>query len=112
MAGPPARTEVMTRPETSASTLTLRQVDSLAGVDPARWNRLVDPDNPFFRHEFLHGLERHNCLEPQGWSPCHLLVEDGAAIVGAMPLYLRSNSYGEFVFDWAWADAFERAGGR
>lgn len=57
-------------------------------------------------------MEVHDCLENQGWQPMHLLAHEGDRLVGALPLYLRDNSYGEFVFDWAWAEAYERAGGR
>ena len=71
------------------------------------------PDNnPFLRHDFLAGLEQHKCLAGHGWLPCHLLLNDDDKLLGAMPLYLKDNSYGEFVFDWAWADAYERAGGQ
>lgn len=67
--------------------------------------------NPFVSHEFLSGLERCRCLEGHGWQPQHLVVHEGPRLVGALPLYLKDNSYGEFVFDWSWADAYERAGG-
>ena len=86
-------------------------LESLATLDPAIWDGLVG-DHPFLRHGFLHGLEASHCLAPQGWYPQHLLVYDGDALCGALPLYIRDNSYGEFVFDWSWAEAFERAGGR
>ncbi len=86
-------------------------LESLATVEPTVWDALVG-DHPFLRHGFLHGLEATDCLAPQGWYPQHLLVYDGEALCGALPLYIRDNSYGEFVFDWSWAEAFERAGGR
>jgi len=88
----------------------LTVVDSLAGIDPADWDALAGSD-PFVRHGFLHGVEAANCLAPQGWYPQHLVVHDGARLVGALPLYVRDNSYGEFVFDWSWAEAYQRAGG-
>lgn len=69
-------------------------------------------DDPFLRHEFLAGLERHRCLDAHGWYPQHLLAYEDGRLVGALPLYARDNSQGEFVFDHAWADAYERAGGR
>lgn len=90
----------------------VRVVESLSAVDPQVWNALTDGANPFVRHEFLNGLERYGCLEPHGWFPQHLLAVEGGRVLGALPLYLRSNSFGEFVFDWAWAEAYERAGGR
>ena len=86
-------------------------LESLATVEPTVWDALVG-DHPFLRHGFLHGLEATDCLAPQGWYPQHLLVYEGEALCGALPLYIRDNSYGEFVFDWSWAEAFERAGGR
>ena len=70
------------------------------------------PDDPFLRHEFLAGLETHGCLNAHGWTPVHLLARVGQRLLGAMPLYVKDNSYGEFVFDWTWAEAYERAGGR
>lgn len=91
----------------------LQAISSLSEVEPAAWNALNRDGDPFLSHEFLYGLELHDCLEPQGWYGSHILLRDDAGkLLAAMPLYLRTNSYGEFVFDWAWADAFERAGGR
>jgi predicted N-acyltransferase len=70
--------------------------------------------NPFIRYDFLHALEEAGCaVERTGWGPQHLAVEDEAGRVAAvMPLYLKSHSQGEYIFDHAWADAYERAGGR
>ena len=92
--------------------ITIRQTRSLDQVDKAKWDRLDCNGNPFLRYDFLNGLERFGCLEGHGWEPCHLLVSEADNLLAAMPLYIRDNSHGEFVFDWAWADAFERAGGR
>ena len=89
----------------------VKQICSLQDISADEWNRLSDNSNPFIRYEYLNGLEKHGCLENHGWSPCHVVVYSGSVLSGALPLYLRSNSYGEFVFDWAWADAYERAGG-
>lgn len=91
--------------------LTVRHHEGLSDIPAPDWNRLNTENNPFLRHEFLHGLETTNCLEPEGWYPRHITVENKDHLVAALPLYLRTNSYGEFVFDWAWADAYERAGG-
>jgi predicted N-acyltransferase len=75
------------------------------------WNRLELGDIPFLRHEFLLALENNGCLgDDWGWYPRHLAVYDNGQLIGASPLYLKNNSYGEFVFDWAWADAYERHG--
>ena len=99
-------------PALSSMEITIRQTRSLDQVDKAEWERLDCNGNPFLRYDFLNGLERFGCLEGHGWEPCHLLVSSADKLLGAMPLYIRDNSHGEFVFDWAWADAFERAGGR
>jgi len=98
--------------ELTGSELTLKLAEGLGDVSADAWDALVGPRHPFMSHEFLTALETTDCLEPQGWYPQHVLAFDGDRLVGGMPLYLKDNSYGEFVFDWAWADAFERAGGR
>jgi uncharacterized protein len=85
---------------------------SLEEIPPADWNALSGGRDPFLRHEFLVALERHSCVgERFGWLPRHLAAyDDAGALIGAVPLYLKDNSYGEFVFDWAWADAYARNG--
>lgn len=81
-------------------------------IDPAQWNALRADDNPFVSHEFLHALERTGCVRVDyGWQAHHLALYDGETLVAAAPLYLKGNSHGEFVFDWSWASAWERAGG-
>jgi predicted N-acyltransferase len=88
----------------------VRVVESLAGVDPAEWNALAG-EQPFVRHEFLSALIDTGCANARsGWLPQFLLVRRAGALVAAMPLFAKSHSYGEYVFDWAWADAHERAG--
>jgi predicted N-acyltransferase len=88
----------------------IRVVESLAGVDAAEWNALAG-EQPFTRHEFLSALLDSGCASPRtGWLPRFLLVRRAGALVAAMPLFAKSHSYGEYVFDWAWADAHERAG--
>ena len=85
-------------------------VDSLAGVDAAEWNQLAGPQ-PFVRHEFLSALIECGCAAGRsGWLPRFLLLRRSGALAGAMPLFAKSHSYGEYVFDWAWADAHERNG--
>ncbi len=73
-----------------------------------------EPANPFIAYDFLDILEESGCaVERQGWGPHHLSVEDEAGVIGAvMPLYAKSHSQGEYIFDHSWADAYERAGGR
>ena len=85
-------------------------VDSLAGVDPQEWNALAG-EQPFVRHEFLCALIETGCAAPRsGWLPQFVLLRRAGALAGAMPLFVKSHSYGEYVFDWAWADAHERHG--
>jgi len=84
--------------------------DSIASVDPSHWNRLADDSNPFIQHDFLLALEQHDCLERWGWYPQHCLLYDDKKLIGACPAYIKDNSYGEFVFDWAWADAYQKNG--
>jgi len=85
--------------------------DSIAGIDPAAWNALAGVDFPFLRHEFLELAETTGSVSPDaGWTPRHLALYDGKRLRAAMPLYEKSHSWGEFVFDWAWAQAYERAG--
>ena len=89
-----------------------RLLNGLAEVSAASWNSLAGDSNPFIQHEYLYGLEKHDCLDEHGWQAQHLAIYSDSILVGAMPLYLRSNSHGEFVFDWAWADAYEQSGGK
>ncbi len=92
----------------------LRQLDSIAAIDAQTWNACFAPDDPFVRHDFLAALEAHGCAVPQtGWTPCHAALEDDAGqVIGAAPLYLKTHSYGEFVFDFSWAEASRRLGHR
>lgn len=88
--------------------------DNIGTAAREEWNALEGTDNPFLRYEFLSALEHQGCVGAHiGWLPRHLLAEDEQGrLWGAVPMYLKYNSFGEFVFDWAWADAWERAGGR
>jgi predicted N-acyltransferase len=88
----------------------LQVVGSLAGIRAADWNALAD-GNPFTRHEFLSALLETGCAAARtGWQPQFILLKRGERLAGAMPLFVKSHSYGEYVFDWAWADAYERHG--
>ena len=91
----------------------LRIIDSLSEIAEADWNALLAPDaGPFLKYAFLNALEKTGCVGSNtGWQVAYLLVEDSKShLLGAMPLYLKQHSYGEFVFDWAWAQAFEQSG--
>lgn len=84
-------------------------ISNLDQVSRSAWNALVQDNNPFVRHEFLAALEHHGCVSSQfGWMPRHIVVYEQDELIGAMPLYEKYNSYGEFVFDHAWAEAYKR----
>jgi predicted N-acyltransferase len=85
-----------------------------ASVDGAAWNALLQAQSaptPFMRHEYLLALHSSGSAVPRtGWAPQWLTVHEGDVLVAGCPLYLKGHSYGEYVFDWAWADAYERHG--
>ncbi len=87
-------------------------VERISRFGKREWNRLTADRYPFLRHEFLEAAEESSCVSvDSGWMPCHLaLRDDRGRLRAAMPLYEKSHSWGEFVFDWAWAHAYERAG--
>lgn len=95
------------------NTATVKLIDSVSGIKSGEWDRCAGTDNPFVSHAFLLALEESgSACADSGWQPQHLLVEDtDGHILAATPCYLKSHSYGEYVFDWGWAEAFERAGG-
>ncbi|BBA37256.1 uncharacterized protein sS8_5337 [Methylocaldum marinum] len=98
--------------ETHSEGLSSRIIRHIGEVESDAWNALTDGNYPFLRHEFLLALEEFGCLGKHvGWLPYHLLIEDREhRLVAALPTYVKLNSFGEFVFDWAWADAYARAG--
>jgi predicted N-acyltransferase len=84
---------------------------ALDEIDAQSWDALLPDDNPFVRHAFLAGLESSGSLRfDYGWRAQHLALYRDDELVAAAPLYLKRNSHGEFVFDWSWASAYERAG--
>ncbi len=87
-------------------------VSRIADVERADWNALNSSECPFLSHEFLNALEQSGSVcADTGWEPCHILVHaDDGALIAAMPTYNKHHSYGEYVFDWSWADAYHRAG--
>lgn len=91
--------------------LATRWLDSMADIEAESWDRLFSGGNPFLRHAFLSTLEDSGSADAAGgWTPHHLLLERDGSAVAAMPLYLKAHSYGEFVFDWGWAEAWSRHG--
>lgn len=85
--------------------------EQLSEIEARAWNRFPTGGYPFIRHEFLSALERHGAVGGHsGWTPRYLLAWDDTALIGALPLYLKSHSWGEFVFDWAWAQAYAHHG--
>ncbi len=90
----------------------LEILDHLSAVSAADWNALLSVDaGPFLRYEFLSALEETGCVgDNTGWQVAHLVLKQASKLVGAMPLYLKRHSYGEFVFDWSWAQAYEQQG--
>ena len=86
-------------------------LSSIHDIAPTDWDALVNPDDPFTEHAFLAGMETSGSVGPQtGWLPRPVILRDAGRIVGAVPAYVKGDSYGEFVFDWAWAEASLRAG--
>ncbi len=115
--------------DASTPTYTIRIAKALADVDAAAWDSCANPPdsahdpadeaqkerfNPFISYAFLNACETSgSAIARTGWSPMHVLVEDSAgALVACAPCYMKTHSMGEYVFDYAWADAYERAGGR
>jgi len=90
--------------------LILEISDSIHKINLDSWNDLVG-DMPLLSHEFLSALEISGSVgKGTGWQPSPMLVHDNDILVGAIPLYIKSHSYGEYVFDWTWADAYQQNG--
>jgi predicted N-acyltransferase len=85
---------------------------SITEISAQAWNALLPGHDPFLRYEFLSALERNDCVGSRtGWLPRHIVCHDGEGqLAAASPMYVKTNSYGEFVFDWSWAEAYERHG--
>jgi predicted N-acyltransferase len=98
--------------------VTASAIPSLAAVKAADWDACAGTENPFVSYAFLSAMEDSGCVGPgTGWTPTHIVIEkagggpDGGGLAGAVPMYLKSHSQGEYVFDHSWAHAWERAGG-
>ena len=87
-----------------------RIVNDLQTISSEKWQTLDIAGNPFLSYPYLSGLERFNCLKKQNWQPSHIVIENNNDLVGFLPLYIKNDSYGEFVFDWVWAEAYQQAG--
>ncbi|WP_075187149.1 GNAT family N-acetyltransferase [Teredinibacter haidensis] len=88
-----------------------RFLTSISELSEEQWSALWSTDYPFISHAFLSVLEDSGCTTVKtGWLPCHLILEEHNTLLAAMPLYQKEHSYGEYVFDWGWADAYHRAG--
>jgi len=90
--------------------LSIEFITSVNEILPSDWDTMAD-GTPLLSHSFLSALENTGCVGiGTGWNPRPLVIKQDGKLIGAMPLYLKSHSYGEYVFDWAWADAYERSG--
>lgn len=88
----------------------LKIIETIADIPESQWNALAGR-NPFLSHTFLRALQESGCATPRtGWQAQFLTLWQDNTLVGAMPLYLKNHSYGEFVFDWAWAEAYQKQG--
>ena len=99
--------------------ITIKLVNRIGAISASDWDACAGigangAGNPFLMHAFLAALEESGSATAEtGWAPHHLIATDGAGrMIGAAPMYLKSHSYGEYVFDWGWAEAYERAGGK
>ena len=86
-------------------------IESIKNINETIWNNLVDSDYPFMQHSFLLSLEESKSVgEGTGWYTFHLVVKEEEDVIALMPMYIKTDSHGEFIFDWSWADAFYRNG--
>jgi len=94
--------------------IAIKVLENIDAIAPSEWDACAGTSNPFVSHTFLRALEESGSVgKESGWLPQHLIIEDETGhLLGAVPMYLKSHSQGEYVFDWGWADAYERAGGR
>jgi uncharacterized protein len=98
---------------TAAGGLEVKLVQGIEQLAPHQWDACIGADQPFLSHAFLAALEASgSACQETGWLPLHAVVEQDGRLLGCAPMYLKSHSYGEYVFDWGWANAYERAGGR
>src|SRR5262249_13207706 len=101
----------------SSMKIDIRAVASVTGLAAAAWDALDHGPSPFLRHGFLTALEESGSIDPvsskkqrSGWTSVYLLAEQGGQLVGAVAAFVKTHSYGEYIFDWGWANAAQRAG--
>jgi predicted N-acyltransferase len=94
------------------SALVIETLPEIGAIAPAEWDALVPDNHPFLRHAFLKSLEDAGCVGGEtGWQPCHVRLASAGLTLAAAPLYLKTHSQGEYVFDHGWANAYQQAGG-
>jgi len=90
--------------------MNIRIIETIADIPATQWNALAE-NNPFLKHAYLNALQVTGCAAPgTGWGTQFITLWENEQLVGGMPLYYKTHSYGEFVFDWAWADAYQQHG--
>lgn len=110
---PASSSSVEADPALSSPQIEARTLGGIAEIAPAAWDRLVPEDNPFLSWAFLNAVEASGSASAEtGWQPFHLVLEAEGELLAAAPLYVKSHSYGEYVFDHGWAEGYRRAGGR
>jgi len=93
------------------STMNVKFLHSISDISESSWNALFDTSYPFIQHAFLSALEQSGCTqESSGWAPRHILVTSKNKLIAAMPCFIKNHSYGEYVFDWSWANAYQQHG--
>ncbi len=94
-----------------SGSLSIETCQAISGIPHTDWERLAGRDNPFLRYEFFQALEQSGCTSAEtGWQPSHLIFRIDGELTGVAPAYLKCHSMGEYVFDWGWADAYQRHG--
>ena len=94
-----------------SDTLTVETFSQINQINASEWNALNANNYPFSQYEFLASLESSKCVGGNsGWQPCHIVVKRKDKLIAVMPSYLKDHSYGEYVFDWSWAQAYQQHG--
>jgi predicted N-acyltransferase len=100
-------------PVSELPSVSIETCESIEDIGLMQWEKLAGNRNPFLRYQFFQALEQSGCTSREtGWQPSHLVIKSGDEVVGVAPAYLKTHSMGEYVFDWAWAEAYQRYGMR